>query len=256
MSRLARNIYHLMRGAARRTTVDDLRKQGRRTVQVLNFRDVQTLIEKAVDNTLKRRGLKLDGPGIQEDVRLEFLALMRERDLLQSTVEELLNEQQKLQDNREKLGKALAVAADEYKSAKQSDHDAEEARELDALGDRVEASLRSLLQNTEPGLDDRAIAIVKQAFAEQRAVTLDRARKTQEERVQRIQRRMDRLKAKLLETEDMLARARLEGQLDGIPGEAFEAGLNAADPDFTTKKELLSEIFRLNVELREVLGKD
>jgi len=257
MSRhLARNIYHLMKGAARRTTVDDLRKQGRRSVSVLNFKDIQDLIEKAVENTLKRRGLKLNGPGIQEQVKLEFLALIRERDMLQATVEQLLDEKKKLSRNRDKLGKALAVATDEYKSAQEADHDDEEAAELDALGARVESSLRELLDGTDKQLEDRAVDLVHQAFSEQRGVAVEKAKRNQGERVQRIQRRMSRLKAKLQETEEMLARARADGVVEGVPGQPVDSGLDASDPTFETKKELLSEIFRLNVELREVLDKD
>ena len=257
MSRhLARNNYHLMRGAARRTTVDELRRSGRRTVSVLNFRDVQDLIEQAVENTLKRRGLKLDGPGIHEDVRLEFLALMRERDLLSKTVEDLLQEKEQLRDNRQKLGQAIAVATDEYRSVQEAAIDDEESEELARLEARVEALLRELLAEDQPEKGDRAVAIVAQAFAEQRALTAERARRAHEARLSQMDRRIGRLKHKLQETEDMLARAQADGGLEAIPGQPIQPGLDVADPSFETKKALLSEIFKLNVELGEMLGKN
>lgn len=255
MSRsLARNIYHLMRGAARRTTVDDLRRQGRKAVSVLNFRDVQALIEQAVENTLKRRGLKLDGQGVHEEVRLEFLALMRERDLLQTTVEDLLHEKERLAENKERLDRALAAAATEYESARE-DESAEDAGMLDALSARVQEQLKALLASAPAATAGQALALVGEAFAQQRATMQERARVAQRERLDRIERRMSRLKQKLAETEDMLARARSSSGLEPIVGEPVQAGLDAADPAFGTKKELLSEIFRLNVELREMLEK-
>jgi hypothetical protein len=255
MSRsLARNIYHLMRGAARRTSVDDLRKSGRKTVSVLNFRDVQALIEQAVDNTLKRRGLKLDGRGIHEEVRLEFLALMRERDLLQKTVEDLLHEQERLAENKQRLDKALSAAAVEYESAQEIDLSAD-AAELEGLAKEVERQLMQVLVDTPPTTQQQALEVVADGFSRQRELTVERARAVQESNLRRIERRMSRLKTKLSETEEMLARAQAQSHLEGIPGEHVDAGLDAGDPAYTTKKELLSEIFKLNVELREMLDK-
>lgn len=257
MSRsLARNIYHLMRGAARRTTVDELRKQGRKTVSVLNFRDVQDLIEKAVENTLKRRGIKMDGKGIHEEVRLEFLALMRERDLLQKTVEDLLHEKERLAENREKLDRALTAAAAEYKTAERAGVDNEANEELERLSERVLAELAGLLAASPAAIQSQAGELVGKAFAELRATTQARAQAAHQERLTRIDRRMARLKHKLTETEEMLARARSETGAEAVAGMPVEPGLDLADPAFSTKKELLSEIFKLNVELREMLDKN
>ncbi|RKY18086.1 MAG: hypothetical protein DRQ55_14265 [Planctomycetota bacterium] len=244
-----------MRGAARRTTVDELRKQGRRTVSVLNFRDVQDLIEQAVENTLKRRGLKLDGRGIHEEVRLEFLALMRERDMLRKTVEDLLHERERLAENRERLDRALTATTSEYRSAQKSEV-VEEADELAALAAEVEAALRDTLADTPAETTEEAVELVNEAFARQRAVTLERAQTAHEANLHRLERRMSRLKSKLSETEEMLARAQSEPELAAIPGQPVAAGLDSADPAFETKTELLSEIFKLNVELREMLEKN
>ena len=256
MSRsLARNIYHLMRGAARRTSVDELRRGGRKTVSVLNFRDVQKLIEQAVDNTLKRRGLKLDGRGIHEEVRLEFLALMRERDVLKKTVEDLLFEKARLAENRERLDRALSATATEYQSARQEVVDAE-AAELAALAAEVETALRDALRDAPERTTIAALDLVAAAFAKQRQVMLERAHEAHEANLRRLERRMARLKAKLSETEEMLARAQSEGGLEAVPGQHVDPGLDTADPAFETKKELLGEIFKLNVELREMLDRN
>ena len=253
---LARNIYHLMRGAARRTSVDSLRRQGRKTVSVLNFRDIQHLIERAVENTLRRRGLSLDGPEIHEEVRLEFLALIRERDLLRNTVEDLLAQKQTLEDNRSKLDQALEAATQEYEQARQQ-LDGEDEDEFTQLAGKLETSLVQLLNSggADGALRERVVALVRQAGEEQRQVTLARSKEAHEEHVQRLQRRMNRLKGKLAETEEMLERAREEPDMMGIPGEPVVGGLTTQDAAYETKKQLLGEIFKLNVELREMLDK-
>ena len=72
-----------------------------------------------------------------------------------------------------------------------------------------------------------------------------------------LQRRIEKLKRKLSETEDMLERARTTGvEPSGIAGEQLVPGVKQGDPDFQMKKELLGEIFKLNVELRQMLNKN
>ena len=79
----------------------------------------------------------------------------------------------------------------------------------------------------------------------------------QQSNLTQLQRRIAKLKRKLEETEDMLERARASGvEPEGIHGEPVDPGVKRGDPDFGMKKELLGEIFRLNVELRQMLNKN
>jgi hypothetical protein len=253
---LARNLYHLMRGAARRTSVERLKRTGHKTVSVLSFRDVQALIERAVENTLRRRGIRLDGPGVQEEVRHEFLALMQERDTLQRTVDQLMEERERLAANRDQLSVAIQAAEAEYLDAASSQPDELEAADLAELRARVEERLRELLAGHPAGevlMGEQALSLVVQAIDEQREAALGRAQGEHETHLRDLRRRLDRLKAKLSETEEMLARARAQGGLEAIEGEHVDPGLSAGDPNYKKKKELLGEIFRLNVELRDML---
>lgn len=254
---LARNLYHLMRRTARRTSVDKLRKTGHKTVSVLNFRDIEELIERSVENTLRRKGMRLDSPGIHDEVRLEFLALMRERDILRETVDSLLQEQDELNRNRELLQTELQTTAQELMQQQAATpEEVEDAEQLSDLAQAVAAQLREVLGPNDPAAAERAVSLVTKAIDEQREGALERAREEQAARTDQLQRRMGKLKRKLAETEEMLERARSEGgQLEAIPGHEVDAGLKAGDPDHGKKRELLGEIFRLNVELREMLDK-
>ncbi|GJM23344.1 MAG: hypothetical protein DHS20C15_32590 [Planctomycetota bacterium] len=254
MSRqLSRDLYHLMRKASRRTPVDKLRRNGHKNVSVLSFRDVQALIEQAVSNTLRRKGLKLDGPEIHEEVRMEFLALMRERDLLQETVQNLLREKDELAQNRERLQAVIGQVSDEIEEEQALDP-GQDSDELDRMRESLVAALKDMLgPNADAQLTTRAVALVEQAVEEQRQLTLTRAQESHQARMEHLERRMNRLKTKLQETESMLQRAQAAGGPEGLAGEPIDPGLKIGDPNFETKKELLGEIFKLNVELREML---
>ena len=185
---------------------------------------------------------------------MEFLALMRERDLLQQTVDELLREKDELRENKDALLKELSRTTQEYESQAEAPPEAEMDADLTELQTNLAAKLQEILGDQEAG--QRAIALVTQAIEEQRSVAITKARSAQESRLSQLQRRIQRLKHKLQETEEMLVRARTEGGYEAIPGEHVEAGLTIGDPNYETKKELLGEIFRLNVELRQMLNQN
>lgn len=256
---LARNLFHLMRGASRRTTLDGLKKRGHRNVAVLDFRDVQALIDKAVENTLQRRGISFDREDLQDDVRHEFLSLMRERDALKNTVDALLKEKDELAVNKEHLEEAIERTTAEVETIQAAPEEQnEEISGLQVLMDKLRASLRTNL--SEAGVStaviQRNIELVTLAFDEYQQLLLERARESNASRLDQLQRRIGKLKRKLSETEDMLVRAREAGAgPEGIESEDFVPGVQGSDANANMKKELLGEIFRLNVELREMLDR-
>jgi len=255
---LARNLYHMLRGAAQKTTVDGLKKRGHRTVSVLNFRDVQQMIGRAIENTLQRRGLSLDRADIQDEVRHEFLSLMTERDALQNTVDSLLREKGELAENHQALASELNKATEEYETAQGSATGAvpeHVARLMQRITAEVSGTQNAAGVNAQ--LTSKTLSLV-QAALEDHAHMLDReTRDGQATNLQQLQRRIEKLKRKLQETENMLKRARTSGMdSDGIVGEPLVPGVKQGDPDFQMKKELLGEIFKLNVELRQMLNKN
>jgi chromosome segregation ATPase len=255
---LARNLYHMLRGAAKKTTLDGLKKRGHRTVSVLNFRDIQQLIGRAIENTLQRRGLSLDSMDIQDEVRHEFISLMRERDALQNTVDALLREKDELAENRTALASELTKATEEFENAQET-VEGVVPKDIAELMRRITAEVTDT-QNAagvNSQLTAKTLSLV-QAALEDHADMLNRhAQAAQATNLQHLQRRISKLKRKLEETEDMLERARATGvEPEGVAGEPIDPGVKHGDPDFRMKKELLGEIFRLNVELRQMLNKN
>ncbi len=255
---LARNLFHMMRGRAQRTTLDGLKKRGHQSVNVLSFRDIQALIERAIENTLQRRGLDLNRGDIQDEVRHEFLSLMQERDALQSTVDSLLREKDELAENRQALASELNKATEEYEHAQESVQ-AGIPKDVAELMRRITAEV-SDTQNAagiHEDLTKKTLELVNAAIEEHAAALSTNAAAAQASNLNHLQRRISKLKRKLQETEDMLERARAEGvDPTGIAGEQVDPGLKSGDPNFGMKKDLLGEIFKLNVELRQMLNKD
>lgn len=262
MSRnLAQDLYHLMRGASRTASLGSLRRKGHNRVPVLRFRDVEALIERAVENTLGRLGIDLtedDLAGLSDDARLEFLALIRERDTLKQTVEGLLAQQGELEQHQVTIRDRLAAAKDELarEAADETPGD-----DLDTLRVRLGERLTELLSRDgiPEGVAEKAVAMVDKAVREQRELAAERARSEHAGRLELLQRRIDKLSRKLGETEAMLSKARAASgaELYDVDEEDMgPAGLASADPQFEQKKAVLEEIFRLNVELRSMMAEE
>jgi hypothetical protein len=255
---LARNLFHLMRGAAERTTLDGLKKKGHRSVSVLNFRDIQSFISRSIENTLRRAGVDMDGKDIQDEVRHEFLSLMHERDVLQNTVDAMLREKNELAANKGDLEIEIHKATEEFESARELFSGDAQAKDLQSLMEKIQTALTNSLgrAGVTAAATSQALDIVTVAIDEHRALLSQRTASGAEARLEQMQRRITKLKRKLEETEDMLARARVAGGPDGIEGEKVIPGVGSGDPNAAMKKELLGEIFKLNVELRQMLNKN
>ena len=256
---LARNLFHMLRGAAEKTTVEGLKKRGLRTVSVLNFRDVQMIIVRSIENTLQRRGLDFDQSDIQDEVRHEFLSLIRERDVLQGTVDALLREKGELAENRSALATELDKATLEYENAQSSSEAGDSDQEIAALMKRIasEVIATQSAAGVKPQLTDTTLSLVQAALQDHLQTMGQKSENGQQTNLNQLQRRIEKLKRKLHETEHMLERARANGVgIESLSGESVDPGVKHNDPDFEVKKELLGEIFRLNVELRQLLNKN
>ncbi len=129
--------------------------------------------------------------------------------------------------------------------------------ELEAFRSRLREALRSVLSEL-PGADAaftaRVAAAIDDAVESYRVLVASRSRHEQEARVEQLQRRLHRLRHKLEESELLLARARQAGA-QGLPA-LFDPGrpLAPGDAEYAHKRALLDEVFKLNVELRRLLG--
>jgi hypothetical protein len=259
MSRkLTFNVIHLLRGAARQESLERLKREGHRSVSVLRSSDIESLLATAVDDTLAALGLELKEDtirGLTEDARLRFVRLIKERDELKATLDALKNQgdQLALQSGtlRHELQRTESELHEEQAAAPTAP-----AAELLELRAQLTAQLSALLagQGVSPAVVQETLALVEAAIENYRVLVGARVRREQEARIIQLQRRIEKLRHKLEESDVLLARARAVRE-EGVPfltdiGPPLQPG----DPGYAQKRELLEEIFKLNVELQRIIA--
>jgi hypothetical protein len=259
MSRkLAFNVIHLLRGAARQESLTRLRREGHRSVSVLRSSDIEALLATAVDETLKALGLELQADsikGLNEEARLRFVKLVKERDDLAATLQSLKTQETQLTVQQGSLRSELQRAETELTS-EQDTGEAVLDHELGQLRAQLTEKLGKLLadRGADPALTGEVLAVIEAAIENYRVLVAARVRREQNARILQLQRRIEKLRHRLEESDLLLARARAAAA-DGVPfltdiGRPLQPG----DPGYQHKRELLEEIFKLNVELQRIIA--
>jgi hypothetical protein len=259
MSRkLAFNVIHLLRGASRQESLERLKREGHRSVSVLRSSDIESLLATAVDETLSALGLELQADtikGLNEEARLRFVKLIKERDDLAATLEALKNQETQLTVQQGSLRTELERAETELVTEQETDPGTLDT-DLAQLRSQLAEQLTALLveRQADPALTPEVLAIVDGAIENYRVLQSARMRREQNARIVQLQRRIEKLRRKLEESDRLLARARAAGA-EGIPFLAdIGPPLQPGDPGYEHKRELLEEIFKLNVELQRIIA--
>jgi hypothetical protein len=259
MSRkLAFNVIHLLRGAARQESLERLKREGHRSVSVLRSSDIETLLAAAVDETLMALGLELQAEsikGLNEEARLRFVKLVKERDDLAATLEALKTQETQLTVQQGSLRSELQRAETELVTERDTGSATVE-QELGQLRAQIGEKLAKLLaeRGADPTLTTEVLAVIDAAIENYRVLVSARVRREQNARITQLQRRIEKLRRKLEESDLLLARARA-ASADGMPFLAdIGRPLQPGDPGYAQKRELLEEIFKLNVELQRIIA--
>ena len=271
---LATNLFRLFRENSDVVPVSRLRKQGVKSVTVLDWERIEHLIERAVIEALSRRGVELSATAmasVNAEAREAFARLVEqrdtikeERDHLQHTARTLEIERQELAANLNALHRELYESTGALAHERQHTISAEnvgmDRRGMEQYSARLEQELRRLLQNeAQAGTDDSLAASVsalaRRLLDEERRMVLATARKEQIHRIEQLERRIGKLKGKLTESELLVERLQnVEAGEEGVESIYREVqGLDAGHADTVERRGLLDEIFRLNMELREVI---
>lgn len=263
--RLAKDILHFLRDHAAPTSLRRLQREGVENVTVIDMDQIEDLIHRCVDRVL--RGANLDPTKIRhlgEDAREEFLRLISERDSLKATTDSLSKEREELRQNLTLLQQAITQTRDHLDTERAEEQAAKEHRELSEL--QFHEELRAAIAAALAGVaEDRRQAVVDQvaALAENRIRTeVDKVRDLEaaarRERIGTLERRIEKLRTALADAEGMVDRLRAEKSAqvdDGVASVYREVqGLSDKEPEFARKKGLLEEIFKLNLELKELVG--
>ena len=273
---LSNNLFRLFYRKTKSTSLKRLERRGLKNVSVLNLKDLKTLIQQGVDSTLASMGITLSAQDLQqvnERTREQLVKIITDRNELEASVRYMAQELDQLKDNslllktelevnrrllskEEKLvrsgstipGVSIDGGLNGTTPSPSSDVDIESL-----LSDR----LKGLFEDHQDGraLHKDAIRITMNVLAEEREQALERARADHETRIDQLKRRINKLNAKLNETETLLSRVRAESTMD--PGVASEfrdvQGISDQAVFKEEKKALLQEIFTLNKELKQMI---
>ena len=262
---LAQSLFQLFREHSDVVSVSKLRRQGVRSVTVLDWDRIEELISRAVEEALQRRGIELS-PDARRSVNQEaleaFHRLVEQRDQLAESAQSLEEERNELNANLEAVRGQLDRARGEL--------DVERTRRISAddvliapdrferYAERLATELARVADGGEDPSDlpDSLRDVAQRLLAQEREQAMTRARAQQEERVQLLERRIAKLQGTLDRTEDVVKKLRDAREVDpGIESIYREVqGLDAKDNRYEEKKGVLEDIFKLNVSLREVLA--
>ncbi len=259
MGVLGRTLRETLRRVARRTTIDQLKRDGVKDVQVLGLDRIVAMIEEAVHRSLRHRLMGLERTKAADQAADEFLRLVRSREELERSRDEAVKQKGRAEEELDDLRRALAEHQRELRerlaegeAALRARYDGEDA----AIAGRVQEVFRALAERTGagmPDLRDRVLELVMDLIRGERRSTIAAQQAARDHEVDRLQRRIAKLSDALTETEGRLAHVAHAAQVaPGISSVYREVqGLDRGDQLFARKRELMGQIFRANLSLRK-----
>ncbi len=264
---LADSVFRLFRENSDVVPINRLKKQGVKNVTVLDWGRIQNLIEKAVDEALSRRNIELAPnvlAGVHREAREAFHRLLEQRDRLEETARTLEQEKADLSKNvvelRGEIARSEEQLAKERSRAVEYADVAVEGAQLDHALLKLEERVRAMAP--QAGTTDaadfaaRIAAAAKSLLDEERRRAFDQASNEHRLKVEQLERRVSKLQRTLNETEEVVER--LKTAKEGDPGieSVYKSvqGLDPKDQRAREKRGLLDQVFKLNLELREVIA--
>lgn len=265
---LTRNLARVFRDRASLTSVSKLRREGYRTVSVLQVSRLEELIGAAIERVMTDvTADPATGRRMARGAQVEFLRMLGERDSLSRATEELKREQNNLVENLGSVQGALAEARQELEQ-ELVQQDQESFGELQtALDERLQelfarfgdsnpdaGSAAKWQGSLQPALRDAMLALLGTALRRRPGPESE----TSGAKVEVLERRIRKLNASLDEAQEMLIRLRENRDQEeaGVASMFKEAqGLRGTEKDFEQRRDLMKEIFQINLDLRsEIAG--
>jgi len=269
--RLAKDILHFLRDVATPTSLKRLQREGVNSVTVIDMDQIEDLIHRCVDRAL--RGANVDPTrmkNLNQEAREEFLRLVTERDSFKAAADVLTREKEGLEENLARLKTAISQTGSALDSERARDQAARAAdsRRHEVVQEEVKSALDTWVHNLSEPRREAVGGLIQELVAHVTTLTENRiARETgrireeeavaRRERIETLERRIDKLRSALTDAEGMVERLRSSGMAEdtGIASIYRQVqGLSDNEPGFKRKKGLLEEIFKLNLELKDLVG--
>ena len=260
---LSRSLAALFRSKADTTSLKKLAREGFRTVNVLGFEQLETIVGEAIERALAEAIADGSSPSaFVQGAQVEFLKLVGNGGRLAAKRDEFERGKAELEGNLQQLESTLAQQqqqlADRSRAAAAADFarlkgdlDAALAETFGRSGGALAPELRAPLRDALLTLLSKAARngsseMPAAASVPSAAVAVD------QDEVDRLKRRIERLKGQLEETQQLLARARDEKPDDAGIASIHKTVQGIADAK-DARRGLLRDIFEHNLALRRSL---
>lgn len=261
MGTLGRTLKDAVRNLAYSTSVEQLRKRGVKSVNVVGLDRMVSLVERAVHVSLRNKLMGLEREQIADATKQEFLRLLRNKEALEKSRDEAIEQKDRAEEAVDELRRAIGQ---QKQALKERLSEAEAAAEFDYVGENVVIKKRvdELFAELTKGdsfdlvqMREKVLELVMGEVGEGRKAVLQAREAARDRDVELMQRRIAKLTASLELTEARLADVARTGVVSGISSIYRDVqGLSSADQQFEKKRELMKAIFDANLALQSAMS--
>jgi hypothetical protein len=243
-----------------KTSLDNLKKRGVKEVNVLGVDRIIGLIDEAVHRSLKSRLFGVEREAVTEATKAEFLRMLKSNEDLQrskSEIEKLKDRaeeevdqlRRELESQRQALAQRLQQGALEQR--RQNDGDSE-AVKLVARVNEMFAALGGGSGDLAQ-VQERVVELVSELVGHERRAAQEAKSALHDREVDTLQRRIKKMSETLEVTERRLQEVAAMKDIDpGISSIYRDVqGLASSESQYARKRELMSQIFKANLELQK-----
>lgn len=256
MAGFGKSIRDAVRKLSYNTSVDQLKKRGVNRVNVMGMDRMASLIEEAVQRSLRNKLLSLDREEVAAATKDEFMRLLRSNEELEKEQSELRRLKDQAEQEVDRLRRDLAEQERQLEAKlklAETEVQASYAGEDQDIAKRLNTLLTGLSQaKGQKDIHEKVLAMVMDIVRGQRREALKAKESARDQEVQHLQRRIEKLSTSLETTEQQLVKITAVRDIDdGISSVYREVqGLSKDDRQYTHKKALMSNIFAANKELQ------
>jgi hypothetical protein len=242
-----------------RTSLDNLKKKGVQQVNVLGIDRIIALIEAAVHRSLQSRLVGVEREAVADATKAEFLRLLRSNEDLLRQKSEIERQRERAEDEIDQMRRELAEKRQALKL--ELERDALELAnryqgENAAIAHKVSAIVQALAEapeSTTRDVEQKLMELVMDVVSGEREAAEAARRALQDREVDTLQRRIRKLNDTLSQTELRLQQVSALKDLDsGISSIYREVqGVDTRDAQAKKKLDLMAEIFRANLALKQ-----
>ena len=259
MASLGQSLRARIRKLASTTTVDQLVKRGVKQVNVVGLDHIVSLIEQAVQHSLRTKLMGLDRQKVAAATREEFLRLLERNEKLEKSHNEALERKRLAEEELDELRRQHREAAQALKE-KLAQAEGEQRARFEGEDREIAARVHELFlaaadtgQEALPDMQARVTAMVLDLVGKERQGAIEAQEIARDREVDNLQRRIQKLTKNLDAAEQHLAQVTAMKSVDGGISSIYREvqGIDPADKLRDQKKELMSEIFKANIALQK-----